>query len=76
MLAKLFPIRMVMRNLSGFLAKSFAILAVKDERDFISSFILFAVMKAISLAEKKADKISKMEARIISVCIVGKFYFK
>jgi hypothetical protein len=68
-LAKLFPIRIVVRKVSGLLANSFAILAKKEERDFTSSFILFAVTNAISLAEKKDDKISKIKARITSLCI-------
>lgn len=75
MLTKLFPISMVTRNVSGFLAKSFAIFAVNDERDFISSFILLAVIKAISLAEKKAEKNNKTKASMISVCILREAYF-
>lgn len=57
MLTKLFPIKIVIRNVSGFFANSFAILAVKDFCDFISSFILFALINAISLAEKKKQTV-------------------
>ena len=44
-------------------------IAVKDFCDFISSFILFALINAISLAEKKADSESNINAKTISTCI-------
>ncbi len=75
MLAKLLPIKIVVRKVSGLLANSFAIFAKKEDRAFISSFILFAVTKAISLAEKNDDKRSKIKASINSVCIFGRLLF-
>jgi hypothetical protein len=70
---KLFPIKIVMRNFSSFFVKSYAILAKREELDLISSFILFALINAISLAEKKEERNNRINASQSS--IVLSYYF-
>jgi hypothetical protein len=58
-----------MRNFSGFFVKSYAILAKREELDLISSFILFALINAISLAEKKEEKNNRINASQSSIVL-------
>jgi len=49
--------------------KSCAILAKREELDLISSFILFALINAISLAEKKEERNNRIKASQSSIVL-------